>query len=145
MEETQSEEFSSDYFIEELKNERFNEGLLKEMLKKLAPLKEKITQFEDNGKKQSFTFGYWLSFLQAADLLLNLLRAERSADFELHLKCTQELLPYLVAGGRHLYAKWVPIYLKDMLELKSKNPQMYEYLNRGNFVVKKTTEKKLIV
>ncbi|KAJ8917907.1 hypothetical protein NQ315_002600 [Exocentrus adspersus] len=46
-----------------------------------------------------------------------------------------------VAGG-HLYAKWVPIYLKDMSELKSKDPQMYEYLKPGNFVVKKTTEKK---
>lgn len=110
------------------------------MLNKIAPLKEKVTQFKSIGENASTTFGYWLSFLKAVDLLLNLLR-ERTADFELHLKCTQELLPYLVAGERHLYAKWVPIYLKDMLELKSKNPQMHEYLKRGIFFSKDSRKK----
>ncbi|CAG9764512.1 unnamed protein product [Ceutorhynchus assimilis] len=126
MEENQNEEISTYYFVEELKNKQLNEDLLEDMLRKLAPLKEKVTQFESIGRESSFTFGYWLSFSKAVDLLLNLLRAERTADFELHLNCIQELLPYLIAGGRHLYAKWVPIYLRDMLEVKSKNPQMHD-------------------
>jgi hypothetical protein len=149
MAENQNEEFPTEfptyYFVEEIKNGRFKQDDLKDLLKKLGPLKNKVTEFEDYGKRASFTFGYWLPFLKAVDLLLNVLKAERTADFELHLECIQKLLPYLTAGGRHLYAKWVPIYLKDMLELKLMNPKMYQYLKRGNFVVKKTEEKNLTV
>lgn len=71
-----------------------------------------------------------------------MLKAERDGEFELHLKCVYDTLPYLTAAGKHLYAKWIPIYLRDLLQLKQSYPEMYQFLQRGNFVVKKTNEKK---
>lgn len=139
------EEFNSLFngnIIYELKDKSFNANCFKDFLHTLTPYQEKIKEFEEFGKKKSSTFEYWLSFLKAVDLLLDLLSAERDGNFESHLKGVYETLPYLTAGGRHLYSKWVPIYIKDMLQLKLEHPEMYKYLKRGNFVVKKTTLKK---
>ena len=44
-----------------------------------------MKKFKDTGREQSATFRYWISFLDAGDTLLKLLRADREADFEMHL------------------------------------------------------------
>lgn len=41
--------------------------------------------FRDVGRKQSATFAYWDTFVNGTDILLQLLRAEKDGDFELHL------------------------------------------------------------
>ena len=45
-----------------------------------------IEEFSDIGRKQSATFAFWLRFIEGSDLLLRMLRAECSVDFEMHLK-----------------------------------------------------------
>ena len=44
-----------------------------------------MKKFKDTGREQSATFCCWISFLDAGDTLLKLLRADREADFEMHL------------------------------------------------------------
>ncbi|KAK5640660.1 hypothetical protein RI129_002639 [Pyrocoelia pectoralis] len=135
------EEVLSHDILQDLKDGKFRKSALDTYLNALNPLFEKMKEFENIGSKSSPTFSYWLSFLDSVNLLLDYQSAERNGSFQLHLKCVFEMLPYLKAGGRHLYAKWVPIYLKDMNQLKLTQPEMYDYLERGNFVVKKTNEK----
>ncbi|CAG9762726.1 unnamed protein product [Ceutorhynchus assimilis] len=101
-----------------------------------------LIQFIEFGCQNSPTFKYWFLFIEAADILLKLLRSERNADFELHLEAVQETLPFLRAGGRSNYARYTPIYLLDMENLKLKKPKMYQYLKNGNFVVRRTDTKK---
>jgi len=40
------------------------------------------------------------------NLLKNFIRAERSGDWTLHVKCLRIILPYLLSTGHHLYAKF---------------------------------------
>ncbi|KAF3842505.1 hypothetical protein F7725_024456 [Dissostichus mawsoni] len=47
--------------------------------------------FSAAGSKQSPNFAYWFTFMQGVDLLLRMLRAERDADFQLHLNCMVEV------------------------------------------------------
>jgi hypothetical protein len=135
--------------IEQLQNleNNINKGLtcddaLSELKKNLDEIQESIQNFKIYGCQISDTFKYWLTFLDAIHILLQLLKAERDANFQLHLNAVYETLPYLVAGGRHNYAKFTPIYLSDMIRSKTTHPDFYEYLENGNFVVKRSSNKK---
>lgn len=114
---------------------------LHECLSKMKDFKSIITDFVNTGCMNSTTFKFWYFFLQTIELLWKMLHAERDGEFESHLAAVYDALPYFSAAGRHLYAKWVPVYLSDMEELKHTAPNMYEFLSDGNFVVKKTSEK----
>ncbi|CAG9815489.1 unnamed protein product [Phaedon cochleariae] len=125
---------------QELKEFIFNETNFKIMLKDIEEFETALTNFLAIGFS-SATFKYWYSFIEAVDLLWKMLRAERDGDFDSHLCSVFDSLPYLTAAGRNLYSKWVPVYLNDMKMLKTEVPYMYHFLEKGNFVVKKTKEK----
>lgn len=95
-------------------------------------------EFRRHGREQSQTFAYWDSFLYATDILLQLLRAEKEGDFELHLSATQETIPWIRAAGRHVYARFLPIYLSDMKKLEQQQPASYQHLKNGGFVVRRS-------
>ena len=65
-----------------------------------------MKKFKDTGREQSATFRYCISFLDAGDTLLMLLRADREADFEMHLTAVLEVIPYFFMAGRSNYARY---------------------------------------
>ncbi|CAH1183039.1 unnamed protein product [Ceutorhynchus assimilis] len=71
-----------------------------------------------------------------------MLSAGRNGDFGSHLAAVYDFLPYLSAAGRNLYSKWLPVYLSDIERLRQQVPYIYNFLASGNFVVKKTNEKR---
>ncbi|KAJ8874679.1 hypothetical protein PR048_025545 [Dryococelus australis] len=65
-------------------------------------------------------------YLRQVDILRLFIRAERSGDWELHLKCVWSMLPYLHAAGHIHYAKSPHLYVQQMEELPSRMPP-HEY------------------
>ena len=63
-----------------------------------------MKKFKYTGREQSATFRYWISFLDAGDTLLKLLRADREADFKMHLTAVLEVIPYFFLAGRSIQA-----------------------------------------
>lgn len=59
----------------------------------------------------------WVQYLKIVNIVKNFIAAERSGNWELHLSCVRNMLPYFHATGRHLYAKCAHLYLRDMLNL----------------------------
>jgi hypothetical protein len=103
----------------------------------LQHIVDRIEEFTRVGRNYSATFAYyWSTFMAGADVLLHLLRAERDADFILHLSAVSECLPWFRAAGRHNYAKYVPTYLADMKRLEETHPTSYHHLLSGGFVVR---------
>ena len=90
------------------------------------------------GRRQSSTFTYWDSFIEAGELLLRLIRAERDADFSLHLSAAAETIPYFILAGRNKYAKYTPIYVAEMKQLQQKQPEIYKHLENDGFVVRRS-------
>jgi len=97
--------------------------------------------FSAAGSKQSPNFAYWFTFMQGVDLLLRMLRAERDADFQLHLNCMVEVLTWFRAAGRNNYSKYVPIYLEEMRTLQQQQPESYKFLLEGGFVAWRSDER----
>ena len=92
--------------------------------------------FKDIGREQSATFRYWISFLDAGDTLLKLLRADLEADFEMHLTAVLEVIPYFFLAGRSNYARYTPVYVAEMRHLEVSAPLMFQHMSEGGFVVK---------
>ena len=70
-------------------------ALCKEIEMKISPLvTETIESFKQKGREMSATFRFSLNFLEAGDILLKLLRADREADFEMHLDAVYNTIPY---------------------------------------------------
>ncbi len=112
--------------------------LISEVETELPEIQKIIQMFINEGVKQSATFGYWLMFLNGADLLLRILRSEREADFQLHLNCMCEVMPWLRAAGRTNYGKYMPVYVAEMKALEHEQPEAYTFMQQGGFVVRRS-------
>ena len=51
-----------------------------------------------------------------------------------------ELLPWVFALDSTHYSRWLPIHVKDMLQLEHKHPRVKEEFDKGKFTVQKTAK-----
>jgi len=69
--------------------------------------------------------------MEMVDILRMFIKAERTANWELHLQVVSQMLPYFAASGHNLYTKCAYLYLQSMKSLKDKNPEVYQELVSG--------------
>ena len=96
-----------------------------------------IALFRKEGRQHSATFA-WDSFLEAGNTLFRLLRAEREADFLMHIEAVKETVPYFVLAGHTNYARCTPVYVAEMEQLEEKQPLMYRHMIEGGFIVRRS-------
>ena len=108
----------------------------------LSEVDDTLAEFCKTGRSMSSTFAFWESFIQATLVMLRLIRAEREANFSLHLDAVAESVPYFIVGGRSNYAKYVPVYISEMRQLESKQPEAFRHLQSGGFVVRRSARSK---
>ena len=70
---------------------------------------------------------------------MQLVRSFREANFERYVQYLGQIVPWMFAFDHTNYARWLPIHIKDMVQLKERVPSVYEEFNKGNFVVQKST------
>ena len=80
-----------------------------------------------NGKLYSF----WMSYLDIVQILLNLLRASREGDWELHLSAVRKMIPWCFAYDNLNYARYLSAYVSEMSHLEEEHPQAFKYLKSG--------------
>ena len=71
-------------------------------------------------------------------LLKKFIRAERTENWQLHLKTQESMLPYLAASGHNLCTKSVRIYLERMPNLEEEHPDIYQSFMYGTHVVRRS-------
>ena len=94
--------------------------------------------FRKEGRQHSATFAYWDSFLESGNILLRLLRADREANFPMHIQAVIEIVPYFILAGRINYAQYTPVYIAEMKQLEQQKPLMYCHMMEGGFVVRRS-------
>jgi len=82
----------------------------------LDVLKDKVEK-EKTVMMEYCTARLRLQFMDMIDTLRQFIKAERTGDWQLHIKSVQDMLPYFAAAGHNLYAKSCHIYLQQMMEL----------------------------
>ena len=95
-------------------------------------------QWRDEKCKSIPQFKYWDIVLNLELLLLEFVRAERTADFSLYMKVLPKLAPWFFALDHTNYARWLPVHIKDLLALEENNPALYKEFQAGHFVARKS-------
>ena len=97
--------------------------------------------FEMWSKRQSadiHMFKYWSLVIELELLTCRFVRSLREGDFLLYVQVCDELCAWFFALDHTNYARWLPIHIRDMVELAEKHPDVHaEYLN-GNFTIQKS-------
>jgi hypothetical protein len=81
----------------------------------------------------------WNSYIEMVQLFLQFIRSTRQGDWHLHVACIREMIPWMFAYDRLNYAKYLPVYLADMLSLDSEHPEAYKHFLLGEFAVQRST------
>ena len=71
-------------------------------------------------------------------LVLTYVMSLRTADFPLYTDCLIKLAPWFFALDHINYARWVPVHVRDMINLSDIHPQIASGFISGNFTVHKT-------
>ena len=83
-------------------------------------------------------FQYWAIVMELELCIMVYVRSLRQGSFTMYLDALTELVPWFCALDHTNYARWMPVYLRDMAELSTKHPQIAKEFNEGNFTVQKT-------
>ena len=67
--------------------------------------------------------------------ILTYVQSLREANFEMYLDALTELTPRFFALDHTNYARWIPVYLRDMAELPKAHPDMYSEFHSSRFTV----------
>ena len=83
----------------------------------------------DNGTMSAF----WISYVDLASLMLHFLSSSREGEWDLHLISISELIPWCFAYNRSNYARYLPWYLLQMINLPTTHPELHKYLKEAGF------------
>ena len=74
-------------------------------------------------------------------LILILVRSFRQSDFRQYTAALMAISPWTFALDRTNYSRWLPVHIRDMVELPNKHPHVYKEFSTsgGKFTVQKTT------
>ncbi len=108
---------------------------------KISAREEDMQRFSIWGTTKSQTFLFWDNYIEMVFLLLQYIRAEREANWELHLATVAEMIPYFFICDHVNYARWVTVYLANMHLLTSSAPFVHEQFKNGAHAVSQTGHK----
>lgn len=104
----------------------------------IATIKKKVSEKMAELKGRSRTATLWLQYMEMVDILRMFIKAERTANWNLHLQAISYMLPYFAASGHNHYLKCALLYLQSMSQLESSNPEVYGRFMDGFHAVRRS-------
>ena len=86
-------------------------------------------------------FKFWSTIMELELLMTRFVRSLREGDFTLYVQACDELCGWFHALDHTNYARWLPVHIRDMVELAEKHPEVHAEFMKGNFVVQKSARK----
>ena len=78
------------------------------------------------------------SYMKQVESLLHLIRVGRQGEWELYIGALEENVKYYFVHDLYKYSRLVPVYLAQMLLLKSTDRETWNALEGGDFMVTKS-------
>ena len=102
---------------------------------KLDKLLKEIHSFTENCKRGSEICLYFENFIKIIQTIKKLIRADREADFLLHIQSVGELCVIFTGGDGVNYQRCCSFYHELLKNLKKSHPGLFAEFMQGNFVV----------
>ena len=81
----------------------------------LDKVQKSLTKYDEDNKNNG-TSNMWRSYMEMAQNLLAFIRADREANWELHLDAFEKVLPDFAANDEKNYARWGTVYTGNVLD-----------------------------
>ena len=79
---------------------------------------------------------FWMSYIDiVGDVLLGLIRASREGNWQLHLYAIRNMILWCFAYDKINYARYLPVYYAQMINLPSEHPSVYSNFMNERFSV----------
>ena len=69
------------------------------------------------------------------DIMFGLIRAAREGDWSLHLSCIRAMILWSFAYDKINYARYLPVYYAQMMNLEQDHPSVHAHMKSGGFSV----------
>uniref|UniRef100_A0A1X7T7W9 Tesmin/TSO1-like CXC domain-containing protein n=1 Tax=Amphimedon queenslandica TaxID=400682 RepID=A0A1X7T7W9_AMPQE len=89
-------------------------------------------------RHESPQFQFWYTALQLEILILMFVKSLRTANFSLYTECLMHLAPWFFILDHINYARWLPVHIREMINLSKTHPEIADEFNKGFFTVQKT-------
>ena len=83
-------------------------------------------------------FKYWQTVYDMDMLLLRFVRSIRTEDLFLYEKSLDEIADWVFILDHYNYARWLPVHVRDMMNVRLKHPALYRQFADGFFTIAKT-------
>lgn len=86
-------------------------------------------------------FQFWITTMELEALLLLFVKSIRESNFEDFITILEKMCPWYFLMDHVNYARWLPIFIRDLKLLSSKHPDIYAQFKAGFFTARKTSKK----
>ena len=87
------------------------------------------------------TICYWTTVRDFLLINCRFIRGQRVGDWPLTLNACDDMCSWFFAFGHTNYARWMPVFLRDMARLPETHPSIHEAFMEGKFVVQRGDKK----
>ena len=70
---------------------------------------------------------------------MQFVRSLRKGNFQLYIESLGKQAPWIFVMDHTYYSRWLPVYMRDMIQLEDTHPSVYRQFAQGHFTVQKTT------
>lgn len=96
---------------------------------------ESLEMWDQRSQAKMPQFKYWSTIMEFQLLMCRFVQSLREGDFPLYVQVCDELYPWFHGMDHPNYARWLPVHVRDMVQLSEKHPDIYAEFLKGNFVV----------
>ena len=108
------------------------------LLVNLQSVAQEFRRFQEESRQKSQLFCFWDDYVTMVKTLLQFIKAERTSNWELHIKSVAAMAPHFNSMDRTNYARWLPVYLADMNVVQKKLPHVHAKVLKGYHAVSRS-------
>ena len=83
-------------------------------------------------------FLYWNDTLELEMLYNRFIQSQREGNLDLYIEVLGEIIPCFFTFNHSNYARWLPVHVRDLVNLQAQHPDLYAEFQKGNFVVQRS-------
>ena len=96
--------------------------------------------FKSEARGKSRMFSLWEEYCSMVDIVLQLIKAEKTGNWDLHLSAVAAMTPHFFAMDIPNYSRWLPVYFIDMHRLESTHPRVHQAFLSGEHSISRSAQ-----
>lgn len=106
----------------------------------LSKVKQELDEKKTELSARSKTSRLWINYQRMLQVARDLIKAERTGSWWMHLSAVSECLPIFAGAGHYNYLKSAYLYVQEMGELEANHPDVFKKFSEGFHVIRRTDQ-----